>query len=245
MSISAEGVMELFGRAGAVAMVRIRKPGQPEPLLAKTPFKGAASLGLKTYAVVEFATPEGAAAAVALLDDSDSWRGGLRVRSLAPPPAGPAQRGGGGGKGGRAQGRGGGGAAAAAEGAAAAEAPAPAAASSAGVGAVEEGVAGLALGAGGEAAPQGAPPQEVAPWDKPRTRTKGGYATWASASAARQQAQQGEGPAPGGGAAAAAAAAAAARQPRMPDGGKGFGAGRGKLLAPPPGPAAMETAGGV
>ncbi|GAB4813744.1 hypothetical protein N2152v2_000790 [Parachlorella kessleri] len=76
-----EMVMGMFGAAGEVAMVRIRKPDQPEPLLTKG-LRSEVAFSNKTYALVEYTTPQEAQRAVETLNDTTNWRTGLRVRPL-------------------------------------------------------------------------------------------------------------------------------------------------------------------
>ena len=77
-----EQVMEIFSKAGNVAMARIRKPEHEEPLLTKGLRTEVAKGAREYYALIEYATVEEANKAVLQLNDESDWRRGLRVRPL-------------------------------------------------------------------------------------------------------------------------------------------------------------------
>jgi La-related protein 7 len=83
-----EDIKDMFSAAGEVVNVRVRHPGQ-KPLELEKP------LGLdlvvtqssRTHALVEFASEGDAAKAVQMLDNSNDWRNGMRVKLLVKPGA--------------------------------------------------------------------------------------------------------------------------------------------------------------
>ena len=83
-----EDIKNVFSAAGEVVNVRVRHPGQKQLEVEKP-------LGLdlvvtqssRTHALVEFATEGDAANAVAMLDNSNDWRNGMRVKLLVKPGA--------------------------------------------------------------------------------------------------------------------------------------------------------------
>lgn len=237
-----EQVIEMFSPAGEVVMARIRKPEAPEPLLTRG-LKGDVAKTNRTYALIEFATPDQAHQAVKLLHEPDNWRTGLRVRRLLAGGVKHAQ-----------------------QGKKKKQSQQAEHAELDGQGAVDTTSGGEGCSVGvekkeGEASPSGGPSEggtpepgtghgkakhPKLPWNTEKKRNKSEYAAWASAGAA-QQAKQAAGGGKGatddgghGGSSAGGASSGTAggvgrvRMPVAPDGTRGFAMGRGKALTPPP-----------
>ncbi|KAK9842077.1 hypothetical protein WJX81_007402 [Elliptochloris bilobata] len=77
--LSIEAAMELFGRAGKVAMVRICQPGGGPKTTAQLVYGADIAVSNQRHALVEFESSEDAARAVADLTDTSNWRSGLRA----------------------------------------------------------------------------------------------------------------------------------------------------------------------
>ena len=83
-----DDVKAAFASAGEVVNVRIRYPGQGKVEVEKPlGLDLVATSSAKTHALVEFASEPEARLAVEMLDNSNDWRNGMRVKLLVKPGA--------------------------------------------------------------------------------------------------------------------------------------------------------------